>query len=47
MEMHRDRIDVGVSVDQIAAAHMGKETQFASLEIACEDSQRRQRHAGL
>ena len=36
MEMHRDRIDVGVSMDQIAAAHMGKETQFASLEIACE-----------
>jgi hypothetical protein len=36
MEMHRDRIDVGVSVDQIAAAHLGKQTQFASLEIACE-----------
>jgi len=36
MEMHRDRIDVGVSVDQVAAAHLGKETQFASLEIACE-----------
>jgi uncharacterized protein DUF1552 len=38
MEMHRDRIDVGVSVDQIAAAHMGKETQFSSLEIACEEA---------
>jgi len=36
MEMHRDRIDVGVSMDQVAAAHLGKETQFASLEIACE-----------
>jgi len=38
MEMHRDRIDVGVSMDQIAAAHLGKETQFASLEIACEQA---------
>jgi hypothetical protein len=38
MEMHRDRIDVGVSMDQVAAAHMGKETQFASLEIACEQA---------
>jgi hypothetical protein len=38
MEMHRDRIDVGVSMDQVAAAHLGKETQFASLEIACEQA---------
>lgn len=38
MEMHRDRIDVGVSVDQVAAAHLGRETQFASLEIACEQA---------
>lgn len=36
MEMHRDRIDVGISVDQVAANHLGKETQFSSLEIACE-----------
>jgi hypothetical protein len=38
MEMHRDRIDVGVSVDQVAAAHLGKDTQFSSLEIACEEA---------
>ena len=38
MEMHRDRIDVGVSMDQVAAAHLGKETQFSSLEIACEEA---------
>jgi hypothetical protein len=38
MEMHRDRIDVGVSVDQIAAAELGKETQFSSMEIACEEA---------
>src|SRR6202000_3333103 len=38
MEMHSDRIDVGVSMDQVAAAHLGKETQFSSLEIACEEA---------
>lgn len=38
MEMHRDRIDVGISVDQVAANHFGKETQFSSLEIACEQA---------
>jgi hypothetical protein len=27
----------GISVDQIAAAHMGKDTRFASLELGCED----------
>lgn len=36
MEMHRDRIDVGISVDQVAANHFGKQTQFSSLEIGCE-----------
>jgi hypothetical protein len=35
-EMHHDRIEVGTSVDQIAAAHLGKETQFSSLELSCE-----------
>ena len=29
-------IRVGVSVDQIAAAHLGKETRFPSLEIGCD-----------
>ncbi|MES2471331.1 MAG: DUF1552 domain-containing protein [Pseudomonadota bacterium] len=38
MEMHRDKIDVGVSMDQLAAVHMGKQTQYSSLEIACEEA---------
>lgn len=29
-------IHAGVSVDQLAAAHIGDQTQFASLEIGCE-----------
>ena len=29
-------IKVGVSVDQIAAEHLGKETRFPSLEIGCD-----------
>lgn len=28
----------GVSVDQIAAQHLGSETRFASLELGCDDS---------
>ena len=28
----------GVSVDQIAARHLGSETRFASLELGCDDS---------
>jgi hypothetical protein len=28
----------GISVDQIAAKSLGKQTKFASLEVACEDS---------
>ena len=39
MEMHRERVEVGTSVDQYAAAHLGKETQFASLEMGCEEPQ--------
>lgn len=38
MEMHRDRVEVGTSVDQYAAAHLGKQTQFASLETGCEEA---------
>jgi len=30
-------IQTGVSVDQIAAQHIGSETKFASLELGCED----------
>jgi hypothetical protein len=36
MEWNEKKIDVGVSVDQIAAAKLGKETQFRSLELATE-----------
>jgi hypothetical protein len=35
-EMHREHVEVGISVDQVAAAKLGKETQFASLELATE-----------
>lgn len=31
-------IHCGISMDQIAAAHHGKQTKFPSLEITCEDS---------
>lgn len=30
-------IETGISVDQIAAQHIGSETKFASLELGCED----------
>jgi hypothetical protein len=30
-------IHTGISVDQIAAQHIGSETKFASLELGCED----------
>ncbi len=30
-------IYAGISVDQIAAAHVGSETRFASLELGCEE----------
>jgi hypothetical protein len=30
-------IQAGISVDQLAAQHIGRETRFASLEVGCED----------
>src|SRR5436309_418715 len=33
---HGADIRVGVSVDQVAANHLGKETRFPSLEIGCD-----------
>ena len=36
VEMARGKIQVGISVDQVAAQALGKETQFASLELATE-----------
>jgi hypothetical protein len=35
-EPTRGRVEVGISVDQIAARALGRETQFASLELATE-----------
>lgn len=36
VEMTRGKVHVGISVDQVAAQELGKETQFASLELATE-----------
>jgi hypothetical protein len=36
VEPVRGKIQVGISVDQVAAQMLGKETQFASLELAAE-----------
>ena len=32
------KVHVGISVDQVAALELGKETQFASLEMSTEDN---------
>ena len=36
VEPARGKVHVGISVDQVAAQALGKETQFASLELATE-----------
>lgn len=36
---HGADIKVGVSVDQVAAAHVGQKTRFPSLELGCEQGQ--------
>jgi hypothetical protein len=36
VELTRGKVHVGVSVDQVAAQALGKETQFASLELSTE-----------
>src|SRR5205085_8425303 len=36
VEPARGKIQVGISVDQLAAQELGKETQFASLELSTE-----------
>jgi hypothetical protein len=38
VEPARGKIQVGISVDQLAAQELGKETQFASLELATESN---------
>jgi hypothetical protein len=35
-ELTRGKVQVGISMDQIAAAHFGKKTQFSSLELGTE-----------
>jgi hypothetical protein len=36
VELQRGKVHVGISVDQVAAKVLGKETQFASLELSTE-----------
>jgi len=38
VEPAKGRVQVGISVDQVAAKTLGKETQFASLELATEEN---------
>ena len=38
VEMTKGKVHVGVSVDQLAAKTLGKQTQFASLELAAENN---------
>jgi hypothetical protein len=38
VEPTKGKVKVGISVDQVAANVLGKETQFASLELAAEDT---------
>src|SRR5258708_969661 len=38
VEPTKGKVQVGISVDQVAAKVLGKETQFASLELAAEDT---------
>ena len=43
VELTKGKIQVGISVDQVAAQTLGKETQFASLELATEIQRRPRR----
>jgi hypothetical protein len=38
VEPAKGKVQVGISVDQVAAQTLGKETQFASLELATEEN---------
>ena len=38
VEPAKGKVQVGISVDQVAAKTLGKETQFASLELATEEN---------
>ncbi len=46
VEMTKGKVHVGISVDQLAAQTLGKETQFASLELATEKNNAGANHIG-
>src|SRR5713101_9408422 len=46
VEMTKGKIQVGISVDQLAAQALGKETQFASLELSTENNHGGAAHVG-
>ena len=46
VELTKGKIQVGISVDQVAAQALGKETQFASLELATENNNGGSAHVG-
>lgn len=46
VEMTKGKVHVGISVDQVAAQALGKETQFASLELATENNNGGAAHVG-
>jgi Protein of unknown function (DUF1552) len=46
VEMTKGKVHVGISVDQLAAQELGKETQFASLELSTENNSGGAAHVG-
>lgn len=46
VEMTKGKVQVGISVDQLAAQTLGKETPFASLELATENNAGGAAHIG-
>ncbi len=46
VEPTKGKVQVGISVDQIAANSLGKETQFASLELSTENNNGGAAHVG-
>jgi hypothetical protein len=46
VELVKGKVHVGISIDQLAAQALGKETQFASLELAAEKTNVNNAHIG-
>src|SRR2546429_9832074 len=46
VEPTKGKVHVGISIDQLAAQALGKETQFASLELATENNNGGSAHVG-